>query len=59
MLILTRKHGQAIFIDENITVKVLSVMNGQVEIGIDAPQEMRIHRDDIKNKHPKQIKVVV
>ncbi|MGJ3495345.1 Carbon storage regulator (plasmid) [Piscirickettsia salmonis] len=58
MLVLTRKCGQTIFIDENITIKVLSVVNGQVRIGIDAPQEVQIQRDDVK-KRPELIKAVV
>ncbi|ODN40980.1 carbon storage regulator CsrA [Piscirickettsia litoralis] len=59
MLVLTRKEDQAIFIGKDITVKVLSVLGNQVRIGIDAPQEVQIHRDDIKNKRPKPIKVAV
>ena len=59
MLVLTRKEDQAIFIGKDITVKVLSVFGNQVRIGIDARQEVQIHRDDIKNKRPKPIKVAV
>ncbi|OAJ35350.1 carbon storage regulator [Piscirickettsia salmonis] len=59
MLVLTRKSGQEIFVGKDITIKVLSVVDGQVRIGIDAPRDVKIQRDDIKNKHPKQIKVAV
>ncbi|ALB24597.1 Carbon storage regulator (plasmid) [Piscirickettsia salmonis] len=58
MLVLTRKSGQEIFVGKDITIKVLSVVNGQVRIGIDAPQEVQIQRDDVK-KRPELIKAVV
>ncbi|QHS31073.1 carbon storage regulator (plasmid) [Piscirickettsia salmonis] len=48
MLVLTRKSGQEIFVGKDITIKVLSVVNGQVRIGIDAPQEVQIQRDDVR-----------
>lgn len=50
MLILTRSAGDATHIGDNITVRILSVKNGQVSIGIDAPKEVSIHRDNIKKK---------
>jgi len=47
MLILTRKVGETITIDDHVHVKVLSIKGGQVRIGIDAPQSVSIYRDEI------------
>jgi len=46
MLILTRKTGETIAIGENIRVRVLAVKGMQVRIGIEAPAEVSIHRED-------------
>ena len=47
MLILTRKSGETITIGEEIKVKVLSIKGGQVRIGIDAPREVVVNREEI------------
>jgi len=46
MLILTRKKGEAIAIGDHIQVQVLNVKGGQVRIGIDAPREIHINREE-------------
>jgi len=56
MLVLTRKAGQAINIGDNIVVRVLGYQNGNFRLGIDAPKDVDIQRDDIKN--PKKPEVV-
>ncbi len=48
MLVLTRKVGEAIHIDNEIVVTVLDVKGGRVRIGIDAPQRYRIVRQEIE-----------
>ncbi len=48
MLILTRKTGETITIGENIQVKVLSIKGGQVRIGIDAPREVNVNREEVQ-----------
>lgn len=48
MLILTRNVSQKIIIGENIEVQVLDVRGNQVRIGIKAPPEISIHREEIK-----------
>ncbi len=47
MLVLTRNLSEAIMIGENIKVTVLKVDGNQVRIGIDAPKEVEIHREEI------------
>ena len=47
MLILTRKVGEIIMIGDDIVVKVLGVRSGQVKIGIEAPRELPVHRQEI------------
>ncbi|SNB47031.1 carbon storage regulator CsrA [Geobacter sp. DSM 9736] len=50
MLILTRKLGESIAIGDRIIVRVVEVKGGQVRLGIEAPQEMRILREEIYQK---------
>jgi len=47
MLILSRRTGEAIVIDEKITLTVLSIKGRQVRLGIDAPDEVSVHREEI------------
>lgn len=47
MLVLTRHANQKIVIGEDITITVLEVRGDQVRIGIDAPREIRVHREEI------------
>ncbi len=47
MLILTRKSDESIIIGNNIKVKVLKVQGNQVHIGIDAPKDFSIYREEI------------
>ena len=47
MLILTRRVDESIVIGNNVTVKILAIKGGQVRLGIDAPKEIPVHRDEI------------
>lgn len=47
MLILTRRVGEAIKISDNITVVVLGVKGSQVRLGIEAPEGVAVHREEI------------
>ena len=47
MLVLTRKIGERIRIGDTVTVRVLEVRGTQVRLGVDAPAEVRIYREEI------------
>lgn len=47
MLILTRRIGEEIIIDENIKTKILSIRGNQVKIGIEAPDDVVILRKEV------------
>jgi carbon storage regulator len=47
MLILTRKIGEALLIGTDITVIVLGAKRNQVQIGINAPKDVAVHREEV------------
>ena len=47
MLILTRKIGESIAIDDNIKIRVVKIKGKQVRLGIEAPRETKIHREEV------------
>lgn len=49
MLVLTRKLGEKFWIGENVCVVVLEMGPGKVRLGIDAPKEIKIEREELRN----------
>ncbi|NLX19666.1 MAG: carbon storage regulator CsrA [Desulfobulbus sp.] len=50
MLVLTRKPGEGILIGDNIVVKIIEVKSGGIRIGIDAPQDTKIYRQEVYDR---------
>jgi carbon storage regulator len=50
MLILTRRVGEALMIGNNVSVTVLGVKGNQVRIGINAPKDVAVHREEIHRR---------
>ena len=48
MLVLTRKLGEGISVGDHITVRVVQIKGKQVRIGIEAPRETKIHREELR-----------
>ncbi|NOQ46696.1 MAG: carbon storage regulator CsrA [Desulfobulbaceae bacterium] len=50
MLVLTRKLGEGIVIGNNITVKIIEIKGGGIRIGIDAPRDTKIYRQEVYDR---------
>jgi carbon storage regulator len=47
MLVLTRKLGEVIRVGDTVTVRILEVKGNQVRLGVEAPAEVRIYREEV------------
>ncbi|MCP3911101.1 MAG: carbon storage regulator CsrA [Actinomycetia bacterium] len=47
MLVLSRRANQSIVIGDNVTITVIEIRNDQVRLGITAPREIRVHREEV------------
>lgn len=47
MLILTRKTGQTIRIGDDVTISIVEIRGNQVRLGINAPREVTVHREEV------------
>lgn len=50
MLVLTRKQGESVIIGDNIKVTILQIQGSNIRVGIEAPNEISVHREEIFNK---------
>lgn len=50
MLILSRRIGESLIINDNIRITILNTYSSQARLGIDAPPEVPVHREEIYNK---------
>ncbi len=47
MLILTRKSGEGIRIGDTVTIKVIEIRGNQVRLGVEAPRNISVHREEV------------
>ena len=50
MLVLTRKLGEGIIIGDDVTIKIIEMKGGSVRIGIEAPRDRKIYRQEVYDK---------
>ena len=50
MLILTRRVGESLMVGDEVTITVLGVKGNQVRVGVKAPKEVAVHREEILNR---------
>ncbi len=54
MLILTRRVGESLLVGDDVKVTVLGIRGNQVRIGVDAPKDIQVHREEIYDRIHKE-----
>lgn len=57
MLILTRRIGETLMVGDEVTVTVLGIKGNQVRIGVNAPNDVAVHRQEVYEKIQKEANV--
>lgn len=57
MLILTRRIGETLMVGDEVTVTVLGIKGNQVRIGVNAPNDVAVHRQEVYEKIQKEVNV--
>ena len=50
MLVLSRKHGQSIVVGGEVTITVVAIGRGRVQLGVTAPFDMTVHREEVQRR---------
>ena len=58
MLILTRRVGETVMIGDDIAITILGVKGNQVRVGVNAPKEVSVHREEIYDRIQQEKQVV-
>lgn len=56
MLVLSRKPGESITIDENIVVTIVEIRGDKVRLGIEAPKNVKVHRQEVFDALQREVK---
>ena len=51
MLVLSRKLGERIYINDNIVISIVEIDRGKVRLGIEAPKDVEILREELRNSN--------
>ena len=54
MLILTRRVGETLMIGDDVTITILGVRGGQIRVGVNAPKNTAVHREEVYEKMRKE-----
>jgi len=55
MLVLSRRAGERIVIGDDIIVQVIDAGSGEIRIGVEAPRELSVHREEVYNRIQKEV----